>query len=331
MSERVAIGIDFGGTNMKVALVSDCGQVLAKSSAPTDSAARPESVIEQMRDLAEALLEDQSAPGGGVIGVGLGSPGPLDLRHGIVLRSVNLPTWENVPVRDLLSARLSLPVILDNDANAAAFGEYWAGAGRGGGDFVMLTLGTGLGAGVVLGGNVLHGHHGNAAELGHMIVVPDGLPCGCGQRGCVEQYAAAATVAKRVEVAIESGESSLLACRLRDGEPIDSKLVVEAMGQGDALCTRIWSEACEYLAIACVNIQHAFNPESVVLGGGMAEAGDVLLNPVRRRFQDRTWRLKSDRPQIRLATLGYDAGVIGAAGLAWTACDSHDDGRGVAP
>lgn len=317
MSRRVAIGIDFGGTNVKAALVDADGRVLAKSSSPTDTTAAPEVVITQMADLAESLAAGEGVSRDDIVGAGLGSPGPLDFHRGMVLHSVNLPTWENVPVRDLLSARLRLPVALDNDANAAAFGEYWAGAGKGGGDFVMLTLGTGLGAGVVLGGKLLHGHHDNAAELGHMIVVPDGLPCGCGQRGCVEQYAAAAAVAGRVQTAIESGEDSSLASRLRDGGAIDAKLVVEAMGQGDALCMRIWDEACKYLAIACVNIQHAFNPESIVLGGGMAEAGDVLLDPVRRHFAQRTWRLETDRPQIRLATLGYDAGVIGAAGLGW--------------
>ncbi len=317
MSQRVAIGIDFGGTNVKVALVSEDGRILAKSTAPTDATAQPASVVGQMAELAESLLIAKRIAHDNVVGVGLGSPGPLDFRRGMVLHSVNLPTWENVPVRDLLSTHLDLPVALDNDANAAAFGEYWAGAGKGGGDFVMLTLGTGLGAGVVLDGKLLHGHHDNAAELGHMIVVPDGLPCGCGQRGCVEQYAAAATVAKRVESAIKDGEDSSLATRLQAGETIDAKLVVEAMKQGDALCERIWDEACMFLAITCVNIQHAFNPQSIVLGGGMAEAGEVLLDPVRDHFTKRTWRLESDRPQIQLATLGYDAGAIGAAGLAW--------------
>ncbi len=319
MTQPIAIGIDFGGTNFKVALVAEDGRVLVKSSAPTDTTATPESVIAQVANLAESLLDDGHIARENVVGAGLGSPGPLDFDRGMVIHSVNLPTWENVPVRDLLAKRLNLPVALDNDANAAAFGEYWAGAGKGGGDFVMLTLGTGLGAGVVLGGKILHGHYDNAGELGHMIVVPGGLPCGCGQRGCVEQYAAAATVARRVHRAIEEGEDSLLSPMVKEGVSIDAKTVVEAMGKGDAVCKRIWDEACTYLAIACVNIQHAFNPESIVLGGGMAEAGDVVLDPVRSHFARNTWRLESDRPHIRLAALGYDAGVIGAAGLAWNA------------
>lgn len=317
MTPCVAIGIDFGGTNVKVALVSDGGQITAKASGPTDAKAPPESVIAEMADLAKSLVKSAGASADQIVGAGLGSPGPLDFRRGTVVHSVNLPTWENVPIREMLAGRLGMDVALDNDANAAAFGEYWAGAGKGGGDFVLLTLGTGLGAGVVVDGNLLHGYHDNAAELGHMIVVPDGLPCGCGQQGCVEQYASASAVARRVKHAIESGASSVLSDCVDGGEAIDSRHVAQAASDGDPLSLRIWDEACTFLAIACVNIQHTFNPESIVLGGGMSEAGEFLLERVQREFLRRTWRLESDRPQIRLATLGYDAGVIGAAGLAW--------------
>ena len=179
----------------------------------------------------------------------------------------------------------------------------------------MLTLGTGVGAGVIIDGRVLHGHFENAAELGHTIVVPDGLPCPCGQRGCLEQYASAAGVARRAQAAIAAGETGALLSH----EKVDARAVAACAAQGDPLADRVWNDACRYLAIACINIQHAYNPQVVVLGGGMSLAGDVLLQRVLREVEGQRWTLCEDVPRITLATLGYDAGVIGAACMAWQA------------
>jgi glucokinase len=204
-------------------------------------------------------------------------------------------------------------VTLENDANAAAYGEYWAGAGKDGGDLVMLTLGTGLGGGAIIDGRILHGHFDNAAEIGHMIVVAGGLECPCGQRGCVEQYASASAVARRVNAALDLGELSTLS------PPFTSEKVVEHAQEGDSLCLRIWDDACFYLSLACVNIQHLYNPARIVIGGGMADAGSFLLDRLHERVREQTWDLCDDSPEIMPATLGYDAGVIGAAGLAFRA------------
>ena len=294
-----------------------------------------------------------------LVGVGVGCPGPLRIRDGCIIRTANLPGWNDVPLRDRLHAQFDLPVTLDNDGNAAAYGEFWVGAGRGSEDLVMLTLGTGVGAGVVLGGRLLHGHFDNAAELGHMIVVPDGLPCRCGQRGCLEQYSSAGAVAQRVITAIQAGEPCELADRVQAGnepndaarvptdnphpdrnphrdrkgasdqdpareEPdrhelapgrVDAALVAECAQRGDSLCLRIWDEACLYLAVACINIQHAFNPACIVLGGGMSQAGAFLMDRVTDHFTRLQWSLHTDYPRIVPAQLGSDAGVIGAAGL----------------
>jgi len=315
MTSSIAIGIDLGGTNLKGAVISGDGRILAKRTIPTDTSRGPEAVITEMVTLVDTLLRDIDAPRSRLRGVGVGAPGPLSQTKGRIIRTANLPGWVDVPLRDLLAERVGRPVVLENDGNAAAFGEYWAGSGELRDDLVMLTLGTGVGAGVVLGGRVLHGHFENAAELGHTIVVDHGLPCPCGQRGCLEQYASAAGVARRVAAAVLDGEASVLADSIRGGAPVDSAEVARAARAGDALCRRVWEEACIYLAVTCINIQHAFNPARIVLGGGMAEAGAFLLDSVTEHVNRRRWRLHDDVPAIGLAGLGYDAGVIGAAAL----------------
>ncbi len=315
-----AIGIDLGGTNLKAAAVDRSGRVLARETLDA-SGQGPDSALPERVALVDRLLDSLSLSRSDLVGVGVGAPGPLSHRTGRIIHCANLPGWVDVPLRDYLHDQLGVRVTLDNDGNAAAFGEFWAGAGGGVGDLVMLTLGTGVGAGVVLGGRILHGHFENAAELGHMIVAADGLPCACGQRGCLEQYASAEAVARQVLTAVQSGEESAIAAVVAAGERIDAEHVTGCAKSGDPLCLRVFDEACLYLAIACINIQHAFNPARVVLGGGMSKAGAFLLDRVNRYAHERTWSLHRDLPRIELAQLGYDAGVIGAAGLAYQVAD----------
>ncbi len=319
MTSQAAIGIDLGGTNLKGAAVDADGGLLAQHAIPTDLPGGPEAVVAGMVDLADGLLNRLSVSRQALVGLGVGSPGPLSIREGRIIDAANLPGWKDVPLRELLRSKLGAPVVLENDGNAAAYGEFWAGAGRGGADLVMLTLGTGVGAGVIIDGAVLHGHFENAAELGHTVVAVDGLPCACGQRGCLEQYCSAAGMARRVCSAIDDGEPCALSEVAGSGRTIDAAQVAQAARSGDRLCSRLWDDACRHLAVACVNIQHTFNPACVVLGGGMAEAGSFLLDGVTAHFAKQRWHLHEDFPTIKLAELGYDAGVIGAAGLAWRA------------
>lgn len=312
MSRRAAIGVDLGGTNLKVGLVDPSGRVIASQARPTEGDKGPAYFVECVAAMVDALVAREKLERGSIVGAGVGSPGPLDLKSGTLLKTANL-SWVNVPLRDLLSARLQMPVVVDNDANAAAFGEFWCGGPGGCRNLVLLTLGTGVGAGVILDGQVLHGHFDNAGELGHMIVAPNGLPCPCGQRGCLEAYSSAGAVARRFEQAVKSGEQS----NAPRAQSADAKSIADFARQGDALCQRIWDEACFYLAIACINIQHAYNPEVVLLGGGMADAGDFLLKAVRSHVLTNRWHLHEDIPRIERARLGSDAGLIGAAGLAW--------------
>jgi len=315
MTATVAIGVDLGGTNLKAAVVDQEARILAKGTMPTAPERGPDAVIADIVELTDDLIADRHLARARVAGVGVGTPGPLSYRQGRIIKAANLPGWHDVDLRDRLAERLHLPVVVDNDANAAAFGEHWAGAGRDGADLVLLTLGTGVGSGVVTEGRVLRGHFENAGELGHMIVAVDGLPCPCGQRGCLEQYASAGAVARRVAAAVAGGETSSAAEAVEEGNPLDARLVAAHARQGDILCNRIWDEACLYLAVACINIQHAFNPARVVLGGGMSEAGAFLSDRVNDHLRRQRWSLHDDVPAVVLSRLGPEAGVIGAAAL----------------
>ncbi len=315
MEKRIAIGVDLGGTNVRVALVDDIGRVVAAKSRPTEAMRGPDPVIENIVKLTNGLLDAERIDRNVVAGVGIGAPGPLNLEKGTIIKSANLPGWTDVPLRERLHDCLECRVVLENDANAAAFGEFWIGAGLASSDFVLLTLGTGVGAGVVLNGQILHGHFDNAAELGHTIVVVNGFNCPCGQRGCLEQYASAGAIARRAVEAVQKGESSSLSEFVTRESPVDSELVARHARDGDTLCQRIWDEACLYLAVACIDIQHAYNPATIALGGGMVEAGDFLIGPVRQHLRAQRWVLHDDVPEVVLAKLGRNAGVIGAAGL----------------
>jgi len=307
------VGIDLGGTNLKVGLVDAGGAIAAIQTCPTEAQKGPDHFINIVDQLVDALcVQAKVSRSASILGAGLGTPGPLDFRKGIILKAANLPGWVNFPLRDRMAGKLRVPVVIENDANAAAYGEFIGQRPRASQpSMVLLTLGTGVGAGVIIDGKVLHGHFDNAGELGHMIVVPNGLPCPCGQRGCLEAYASAGAIARRFEQAVLAGESS----SVPSGS--DAKAISIGAHQGDALCRRIWDEACLYLAIACINIQHAFNPEVILLGGGMAEAGEFLLACVRSHFDANRWHLHDDFPRIELARLGSNAGIIGAAALAW--------------
>ena len=317
MKPPLTIGIDLGGTNLKTAVVDRDGRILAQRSESVDTAAGPERVVSHMAQHVDALLAELGAAREQLVAIGLGTPGPLSIREGRIIKAANLPDWRNVPIVEMVAEKIGAPTTLDNDGNLAALGEHWRGAGRGCDTFVMLTLGTGVGAGIILNRQVLHGHFDNAGELGHMIVVPDGIVCACGQRGCLEQYASASAIAHRVVGAIGEGEASMLREAVCRGELIDAERVVTAARAEDALCLRVWDEACYFLALASINLQHMLNPEKIVIGGGMSAAGSFLIKRVERYLQGRTWSLYHDVPQIVLAELGSDAGVVGAAALAW--------------
>jgi len=318
--QSAAIGIDLGGTDIKAGLVDAAGAVLDRRTMPTDADSGPRRVLERLAALVRDLAESSRNAGTGAVAVGIGAPGTVRRRRGTVVAPPNLPGWKEVAVGEHVSAAAGLRVVLENDANAAAYGEFRRGAGVGCDDLVMLTLGTGIGGGVILGGRLWRGRHENAGETGHMIVAVDGRPCNCGQRGCLEAYASAANTAARAAERLASGKptegTSPLGDVMRCNGRIDATDVVDAARKGDPLARGVWDETCRYLAMACVNLKHLLNPQRIVLAGGMSAAGDDLLRPVRGHFGRLVWPDVGDRPEIVLASLGNDAGFVGAALLA---------------
>lgn len=315
---RMCIGIDLGGTFTKFALLDEQMRLGGQCQLDTPVAQGPEGVVRVMVEGCGRLIRENNVSPDQLVGVGVGSPGPLDLDAGLVIAMPNIPGFDRFPLRDRLADQLHLPATLENDANAAAFGEYLCGSGKSARVMVLLTLGTGLGGGIVIDGKVLHGAHSMGAEIGHMIVVPEGEPCGCGQRGCIERYASATYLALRARRAVESGRKSSLAEVLAAKGEIDSRDVNQARQAGDELAGEFWDQACYYLGIACVSLARVLDPDVILLGGGLAGAGDDLLEPTRRHFIRQHWQLTPPRTRLELASLGNDAGVIGAAGQAWS-------------
>jgi glucokinase len=299
---RYSIGIDLGGTNLRAAAFSDSGQLLKKVAGCTPVFEGPEAVIADMVRSAESLRHELG--GDSLAGIGVGVPGNIDMQTGTVLAWNNVPAFNGYPTRDELSKRLNTPVILENDANAAALGEHWMGAGRGVNDLVLLALGTGIGGGIILQGKILHGHVGMAGELGHITVVPNGNPCGCGNRGCVEKHASATAI-------------GALARNLGLGTNLTAADVHQLAEQGDERARLVWRSAGESLGVALAALINIFNAPLYLLGGGASAAWDhfapAMLAEVERRSL--TYRLTRSSTRIECATLGGDAGLYGAASL----------------
>jgi len=312
----VLVGIDFGGTNIKIGLFDSQLNLLGKSSVASGVDEGPDAVIAQMVESVKTLLAEASLSQGDLAAVGVGTPGPARYKEGIIIASPNLPLFKNVPLKQSLSAKLGAAVVIDNDANVACWGEFVAGAGKGTNDMAFFTLGTGIGGGLVSDGKLVHGCDENAAELGHIIIYPDGRVCGCGQKGCVEAYASANSTAKRATEAVESGAESALKKVLDENGEITSKDVYEQLAAGDTLAKEITDGTAKALALLCINVLHTTEPARIVFTGGMIAAGDVLLNRIKDYFNQYIWPLKKETVEICFATLGKDAGIIGAAALA---------------
>lgn len=310
------VGIDLGGTNIKIGCFDSRLKLICKTSAATEAGMGPKNVIDKITKTVGKLLKDNGFSLKDITAVGIGTPGPAKYKEGIIIASPNLPLFKNVPIKKMLSKRLNAPAVLENDANAACWGEYVLGAGKDVKDMVFFTLGTGIGGGIVCDGKLVRGSDGNGAELGHIIIYPGGRLCGCGQRGCVEAYASAAHTAKRATEAIKAGAESSLKKVLRKKGEITGRDIYEHLVAGDKLARQITDETAEAMAIVCVNMLHVTEPERIVFTGGMIAAGEVLLDRIRYFFAKHIWPLKKETVEICFATLGEDAGIIGAAALA---------------
>ena len=301
------IGMDLGGTNLRAAAIDKAGRMLDKISGATNFAEGRDAVLGDIVAAISKLREKHGAAGLG--GIGVGVPGFIRMKEGLITNSNNLPYLEGVPVRDEISRRLGTVVILENDANAAALGEKWMGAGRGVDDLVLLTLGTGIGGGIISGGRVLRGFVGMAGELGHITVVPNGNPCGCGNQGCLEKHASATAV-------------TAMARLMQLGEELSAKDVADLVSRpgevGDKART-IWRIVGESLGIALATLINAFNFPLYLLSGGMLPAWEYFEPHMMRVVEERscTYRMTIHETKIAQATLGNEAGLYGAAYLPW--------------
>ena len=310
------IGIDFGGTNTKFGIFSSGIEIVKKSSLPTCHDDGAEAVLDMMAGEVKQIVANANLTMENIKAIGLASPGPASYKNGMLGNTTNMPAFRNVPIRDMLSERTGKPVVFENDANVACFGEFAIGAGKDVDDMVFFTLGTGIGGGIVNHGKLLEGAGDNAAELGHLIIYPDGRRCNCGQKGCVEAYASATNTAKRATEALEAGFPSSLKQLLDDNGEITCKDVFEHSAKGDALAWETTEETAKALALLCINMLHTTEPKQIVFAGGMIAAGDALLDRIKHYFDEHIWDLKKETVEICFATLGEDAGIIGAAALA---------------
>lgn len=320
MSDGWVVGVDIGGTNLVVGTVPVAG---GRPDAMRSTTTRPErgadaalvDVVEMADEVIEETLERHGGSRDRIVGVGIGCPGPLDLDEGVVLNTPNLG-WANYPVRDRLSDLLSLPATLDNDANCATYGEWWQGAGRGSESLVGVTLGTGIGGGLILDGQLVRGAAGCAGELGHTTIDFTGRRCACGNYGCLEAYASGPNIAARAREGIEAGDSSLL-IDLVDGEleRITAVTVYDALLEGDELAQAVMLETAKILGAGLANVINLFNPQVVVVVGGVTRAGDHLFTPLRSEVRRRAFDVAVEACRIVPGELADAAGLVGAAGV----------------
>jgi len=314
------LGIDLGGTNVSVGVVDDTGKVITKHALSLGKPKTRKEVLDSIYGATEETLKRAGMRPERVRAIGIATPGTLDIARGVVVSATNLPEWEDVPLRDLIQKRFGVRTVLENDANAAAWGEYWAGVGKEVSSMVMLTLGTGIGGGIVMGGKVWHGYKDAAAELGHVTIDFRGRQCACGQLGCLEAYASGESTVRRFLEAVKSGSASNLERVVREHpEQVSSRLIYEEALKGDALSRKIMEETGFYLGVGIVSILHFLNPEMVVLTGGLTGAGPMLMEPLLRVVGERAFSRSREDVKIVFARLGVDAGFIGAAGCALTA------------
>jgi len=311
------IGIDLGGTKIGTGLVGGDGRIIAHDYEPTRAVEGQRAVIGRMLDGARRVMAQAGVHGSQVAAVGIGAPGFLDIEAGVVVAPPNLPGWERVPLKQLIEDQLGISTFLENDANAAALGEYRFGAGRGAEHMIYVTASTGIGGGLILDGKLYHGESGGAGEIGHMTIMPDGPRCGCGNHGCLEALASGTAIARVARERVTRGAPTLIA-NLAEGDPerITAKLVAEAAGQGDEVAEDILAEAMNYLGIGMANLVNLFNPQVIVIGGGLTNIGEKLFGPVRQVIDRRAFRATAQAVRVAPAELGDNVGVLGAAAVA---------------
>ncbi|HTF99408.1 MAG TPA: ROK family protein [Nitrospirota bacterium] len=308
--ETVAVGVDLGGTNLRTALIRQNGDVLDKQQVATRAHEGWKRVVTR---IAECIVSAQriAAEKHVVVGaVGVGAPGVIHRDTGIVVKSPNFPDWNNLPLKAEVEREVGLPIFIENDANAAALGEQWQGAGRGINSMILITLGTGVGGGIVLNGRIWQGADGMAGEIGHMTLIPEGRQCGCGNRGCLEMYASARGI-------VQSYQETLQRFSLQAPDGFTSAQVYQAARSGDRNALDVMKHMGRMLGIGIANLINIFNPEMIVLGGGVKDGWDLFVDAMHEEISTRAFKVPAERTKIVPSQLGGDAGIYGAAAVAF--------------
>ncbi len=330
----LVVGVDLGATQIRAAVLRGA-TLLSRVGLLIGAEPAPERVIPRIFQAVQQALTEAKTPLEAIAGIGIGAPGPLNNRTGVIVAPPNLPGWNHVPLRDLFVEKFGIPIFVENDANAAALGEFMFGAGHGSKELVYLTISTGIGGGVITNGKIMEGIVGTAGELGHMTINWRGGRCNCGNIGCLEYLASGTAIARLANEAIAMGNGDeLLTFALAQHDqdraantPIDNvmeaitplhvnaRTVAQAARAGIPLARKIIAEAAEALGVGLVNIIHIFNPELIILGGGVSQVGELLIGPARLVVEARTMQVPRETVRIVMAELGNDVGLIGAGAL----------------
>lgn len=312
--DEFIIGLDIGGTTVKIGLLNESGDRIEKWEIPTNNKNQGIYIIDDIWHSISKHLDALQINKQSILGIGVGAPGFVDGKTGMVYEAVNIG-WKNFELAEQLKEISSMPVFVENDANLAALGENWKGAGDQASDLILITLGTGVGSGVIANGAILKGRNGTAGEIGHIIVDPNGYPCNCGRIGCLDTIASATGIVHQAMDLIAEKPSSTLATYYHKNGNLNSKDVFYLAGKGDVLCEQIINRTANMLASTLASAAAIINPSKIIIGGGLSQAGNQLLNVITAYFQKDTLTRTSEVCDIKIAELGNDAGIIGAAYL----------------
>lgn len=304
--------IDMGGTNIKLGIIDEAGKIIVKKSIPTQSELGSQNILDRIEENTRKILKENDFSSEDIEGIGVCCPGPMDPEKGIIFDMPNVPGWKDFPILEQMQKRFpNVKILVDNDANAAALGEWWIDCNRESKNLVFYTLGTGVGGGLILDGKLYHGSTGVAAELGHVTILPDGPFCGCGNRGCLEALASGTAIVRAAKNMLKKFPESLLA----ESEELTPEIIYNAAKQGDTLSKTIYNRIGVYLGIAIAGIINILNPDTVVLGGGIAAAHEFFLPALKAEVKERAFESHHQTAEIKISSLGSYAGLIGAAAL----------------
>jgi glucokinase len=314
MNKNIIVGVDIGGTTVKIGLLKIDGKIIKKWEIETKKSKDGTQVVDDIWDSVLITLTELSIDLEQLLGIGIGAPGFIDGENGYVYEAVNLG-WKDFNLADYMSSKSGLPVFVENDANIAVIGENWLGAGNHSKDVIAVTLGTGVGGGIITSGKILNGANGTAGEIGHIIVDTSGYTCNCGRKGCLETIASATGIARQAMKIVKDKPASKLAKVFEENKTINSKDVFELAALGDDDCNQIIDYTADVIGFALANLSITLNPSKILIGGGVSKAGNQLLHPIKKYFTKYALPRISEACELRIAELGNDAGIIGAAYL----------------